>query len=86
MRKIRPYEEVLLDLEIPLEEMTHNHKLQHGSILGDVYDWLKIHAPTNVEIYEDDGSQPTYYYGPKGVVIDEKGDIWPLKYYLKEKI
>lgn len=62
-QQLRPLGEITLELEKVLEEMTNDHDLQWGEILGLVHTWLNIHAPANQEEYVDGGS-PVYYYGP----------------------
>ncbi len=66
MKKLRPVGKILLEMEPLLEELTDNHDLQRGEILGLVLSWLDIHRPDCVEIYQD-GRVPNYYYGPKQV-------------------
>lgn len=66
MTKLRPVGKVLLDMEPLLEELTDDHELQRGEILGLILSWMDIHRPDCVEKYLD-GSLPNYYYGPKQV-------------------
>lgn len=63
--KIKPLGKLLLDLEKILLEMVDEHELQYGDILNLVYGYLEVHAPGAKEIYEDDGSSPEFYYGPR---------------------
>ena len=62
-RKIRPYGEILLELEEKLDEMIDDHGVQAGDILNGVYGHLESHRPDCFEEYEDGGC-PTFYYGP----------------------
>ncbi len=62
--KVRPFGEVLLDLEIVIEEMTGNHDVQLGDILNLVRGYIEVHTPDAIEEYLD-GTNPVFYYGPK---------------------
>lgn len=82
-KKLRRCEDILLDMEPLLEELAFDHDLQHGSIIYEIKEWLDVHAPYNKEVYTGKKpDQPIFYYGPKGVVIDELGNVWPIKQYL----
>lgn len=65
--KLRPLGQINLDLEVLLKEMTDadKHDMQWGEVLAQVHSWLMVHAPHQREEYEDDGSHPEFYYGPK---------------------
>jgi len=64
IKQLRPLGEITLELEKVLKEMTNDHDLQWGEVLGLVHTWLSIHAPNAQEEYVD-GDNPMYYYGPK---------------------
>ncbi len=57
--------EILLDLEGLMDEMVDDQGLQTGDILALIYSHLQIHRPDAFEVYDIDGTLPTFYYGPK---------------------
>lgn len=65
MKKNRPLGNITADLEPLLYEMSVDHDLQHGEVLALIHVWLQIHVPEQREVYEQDGSSPVFYYGPK---------------------
>lgn len=60
-KKIRSVGKILLDIEPLLEELTDDHDMQWGDVLGLVYMWLQVHAPESQEVYLD-GSKPILKY------------------------
>lgn len=65
-KTVRPMGNITLDMEKLLEEMTEDHDLQWGEVLGLVYTWLQIHAPQAQEEYvKGIYKNPVFYYGPK---------------------
>jgi len=66
-KTLRPMGKITDQLEPLLLEMVEEHDMQMGEILNIIRGYLEIHAPSCVEIYEDESS-PIFYYGPK----DEK--------------
>lgn len=64
-KQLRPMGGITLDMEKLLVEMTEDHDLQWGEVLGLVHTWLQIHAPQAQEEYTDGSESPIYYYGPK---------------------
>lgn len=66
-KSLRKTGDILLDMEPLLEELVHQHGLQYSDVLGLVYVWLQVHAPSAQERYLD-GSKPTFFYGaPEGL-------------------
>lgn len=63
-KKLRPLGEILLDLEPLLFELV-DHDLQRGDILSLVEVWITTHAPSTIEVYNEDNSSPIFYYGHK---------------------
>lgn len=63
--RIRPLGQVLLDMEPLLFEICEQHELQLGELLSLVDRWVRIHYPSAVEVYEEDGASPVFKYGPK---------------------
>jgi hypothetical protein len=64
MARLRRMGDVTADLEPLLLEMV-DHGLQHGEILNLVRGYLEVHCPGAREVYEEDGSSPIFFYGPK---------------------
>lgn len=64
LNKLRPMGAITQDLELLLEEMTAEHGLQWGEVLGLVHTWLSVHAPDEQEEYTS-GGNPIYFYGYK---------------------
>ena len=62
--ELRPMGDLISDLESLVMEMVGEHDLQRGDILAIVKNYIDVHCPGSVEVYED-GSSPVYYYGPK---------------------
>lgn len=62
---LRPMGDIMLDMEKLLFEMGVDHDMQWNEILGLVHSWLKVHLPSQQEVYEDGGESPEFYYGPK---------------------
>jgi hypothetical protein len=65
---IRPVGDITADLEPLLFELHMDHDMQHGEVLALINGWQKIHAPQQIEVYED-GTHPTLQvietmYGP----------------------
>jgi hypothetical protein len=65
MKKIRPMGEIISDLEPLLMELVDIHDLQRGDIMALIFNYINVHLPQSIEIYEADGSSPEYKYGPK---------------------
>lgn len=65
MKKIRPLGTITTELEPLLLEMTEVHQLQVGEVLNLIHGYLQIHCPGAFEVYEADGSSPTFFYGPR---------------------
>lgn len=63
MKKIRPLQEVLLDMEPLMEELVDAHDLQWGDFLSLMHSWLMVHRPGAREEYTK-GGHPEFYYGP----------------------
>lgn len=59
---VRPFGDLTQDLEDLLGEAAEEHDLQMGEILAWVKNYLDIHYPDSVELYED-GGVPYYFYG-----------------------
>lgn len=57
--------DIITDLEQLVFEMTDDHELQKGDILAIVNSYINVHCPGAIEVYEEDGSSPEYYYGPR---------------------
>jgi hypothetical protein len=64
-KQLRPMGDITLDMEKLLEEMTEDHDLQWGEVLGLVHTWLQIHAPQAQEEYVSSNNSPIFYYGPR---------------------
>lgn len=64
-KQLRPMGCITLELEKLLEEMTEDHDLQWGEVLGLVHTWLQIHAPQAQEEYVGSNNSPVFYYGPR---------------------
>lgn len=64
-KQLRPMGCITLDMEKLLEEMTGDHDLQWGEVLGLVHTWLSVHAPQAQEEYTDGSASPDFYYGPR---------------------
>ena len=62
-KKIRTTGEILLDLELLMNELVYDQGLQTGDILSLVYSHLQVHCPSAFEVYTEDGTSPTFYYG-----------------------
>ena len=62
MSKIRPLGDYTFELEDLLDRFVQEHDPQAGEILTWVYNYLIIHHPDSVEVYEDDTS-PIFFYG-----------------------
>lgn len=68
-KKIRPFGDVMLDMEKLLEELHGDpkeggHDMQHGEVLYAINGWQLIHVPHQIETYVKDGTHPVLY-GPK---------------------
>lgn len=61
---MRPYGEILLDLEKLYDEMIDDHGVQWADILGHAHQHLEVHRPDAQEEYVEDDSHPVFYYGP----------------------
>jgi|WetSurMetagenome_2_1015567.scaffolds.fasta_scaffold35335_5 hypothetical protein len=61
-KKLRPLGQITLDMEPLLEEMVHEHELQHQEVLYIILSWLETHAPEAKPRYED-GNVPMLVYG-----------------------
>lgn len=63
--KLEPMGDITYELELVLEKMTDpdGHDMQHGEVMAQVYNWLKIHALHAQETYSEDESHPVHYYG-----------------------
>lgn len=63
-KKLRTMNEIALDLEKVLEEMTdpEGHDMQWGEVRAQVKSWLEVHAPHAQEPYND-GTVPVDIYG-----------------------
>lgn len=61
------YETGILSLELQArlkklaKELAHEHEMQMGDILSLVYNYLRVHFPDCIEVYED-GSSPIFEY------------------------
>ncbi len=55
---------ILGELEPLLMEMVEDHELQWGDVLSLVHGYLQVHLPGGQEEYEEDGTNPIFYYGP----------------------
>ena len=66
--KIRPLGDVLVDME-PLIDECMDHGLQWGDFLALMLAYLTVHRPHDKEVYVEDGSSPTFFYG-KAVTKD----------------
>lgn len=64
-KQLRPMGCITLEMEKLLEEMTEDHDLQWGEVLGLVHTWLQIHAPQAQEEYVGSNNSPIFYYGPR---------------------
>lgn len=64
-KQLRPMGCITLELEKLLEEMTEDHDLQWGEVLGLVHTWLQIHATQAQEEYVGSNNSPVFYYGPR---------------------
>jgi hypothetical protein len=62
MAKLRKLGDIILDIEPLLLEMTADHDLQWGEVLFLIHGWLEVHAKSNQEEYNDDGSHPVFSY------------------------
>lgn len=63
-RKLRPMNDIMLDLELVLEQLTDpkGHDMQWGEVRALVMKWLEVHAPHAQEQYEDN-TVPVDIYG-----------------------
>lgn len=66
MRKLG---DLIFDLEDLVTEMVEDHDLQRGDILALVKNYIDVHFPESVEVYEDDNSSPIYFYGPRETLV-----------------
>lgn len=64
-KSMRPYGDILLDLETLYNEMIDDHEVQFADLIGHLDYHVKVHRPDCIEIYEEDGSSPELKYGPK---------------------
>lgn len=64
-KKLRPVGDILCNMEDLLLELGVDHDMQWHEILNLVHGWLQVHLPGQQETYNDDGSNPEFYYGPK---------------------
>lgn len=63
--KLRPLGQITDDLEPLICELIDQHKLQMHEVLALIHGYIQCHFPEAIEIYEDDGSNPVFRYGPK---------------------
>lgn len=63
--KLRPFGDVISDLEVVIQEMVSQHDLQFGDILNIVHGYLCVHNPEAQEEYTDGSGSPVFYYGAK---------------------
>ena len=63
-KKIRPVGKIMSKMEKLLFELHIDHDMQHGEVLYLINGWQKIHVPSQIETYTEDGSHPVLY-GPK---------------------
>lgn len=63
-KKIRPMQEILLDMEVLRMELISSHDLQWADMIFELHGWLMVHAQSQREEYMDD-SHPELYYGPR---------------------
>lgn len=63
-KKIRPYGEILLDLEALYDEAIDTHKVQWADLLNHCHIHLMVHRPDAREEYLD-GTHPEFHYGTK---------------------
>lgn len=61
--KLRPFGDVISDLENVIQEMVSRHDLQWGDILNIVHGYLCVHNPEAQEEYTDGSGSPMFYYG-----------------------
>lgn len=75
-KKLRTMSKITFDLEDLLTEMTdpNGHDMQWGEVLHLVHGYMMIHLPHAQEVYEVNGSSPTFFYGWKEAATDECGD------------
>ena len=50
---MRPYGEIMCEMEPLLEEMCDDHEMQLHEVLGSVEAWVKFHRPDAIEELED---------------------------------
>lgn len=71
-KKIRPFGDVMTDLEKILYELHIDHDMQHGEVVYGINGWQKIHVPDKMEPFID-GTKPMMHpmlgimYGHKSV-------------------
>jgi hypothetical protein len=63
-KAIRPAGDIMLDMEKLLFELHIDHDMQHGEVLYLINGWQKIHVPSQIETYVEDGTHPVLY-GPR---------------------
>jgi hypothetical protein len=59
--KLRPLGQITDDIEVIMEELVEQHKLQMGEILYLIYCYLRIHYPDCIEEFKD-GTHPIFKY------------------------
>lgn len=62
MRKLG---DIIFDLEALVGEMVQDHDLQRGDVLAIIFNYINVHQPESIEEYEEDDSNPIYFYGHK---------------------
>lgn len=60
-KKIRPYGQILLDMEVLRNEMLDDHDVQWSDMIFELYAWLEVHRPDAREEYMD-GTNPILRY------------------------
>lgn len=75
---MRKMGDIMHDLEDLVTEMVEDHDLQFGEILNLVYGYLVVHRPDAQEVYEEDDTNPIFYYGPGDMKSDDNGEpgVW----------
>lgn len=64
-KRVRPYGEILLDMEVLRNELIDDHSVQWADLIYELYGWLEVHRPDAREEYLDGTGHPVLYYGPK---------------------
>lgn len=81
-KKLRSLSDITFDLETLLIEMTDSdgHDMQWGEVLHLVHGYMMIHLPHAQEVYEHDGSSPTFFYGWKELQPEPSEEESPEDY------